>query len=109
MNVSDLTYESNPKQAILSSTAAVKSSSIFTWEILSLVTSADGEVVLDLTDGTTECMNWQVQSGVGTDIKYSKFALGKRHIVYMKTFAPESPIVSQLKGKLGQKVKVAWS
>ena len=62
-------------------------------------------VSLDLTDGVASSYNWQEQSGVGTDINMAVFALGKRHIVYMKTFAPESPIVSQLKGKLGQKAE----
>ena len=60
----------------------------------SRLVSADGAISLDLTDGVASSYNWQEQSGVGTDINYGVFALGKRHIVHMKTFAPETPIVS---------------
>ena len=94
MNVSDLTYESNPQRGYPVLDRGGQKLFYFTLDDTPSLRSADGEVVLDLTDGITREYKWQVQSGVGTDIKYSKFALGKRHIVYMKTFAPESPIVS---------------
>ena len=60
------------------------------------IVSADGSIELDLTDGVGGVggYNYQKQSGVGTDIKYSAFNFTDQYIGYMKIFAPETPIVS---------------
>jgi hypothetical protein len=60
------------------------------------ITSADGSITLNLTDGVggNGGYNYQKQSGVGTDIKYSAFNFTDDYIGYMKIFAPETPIVS---------------
>lgn len=58
--------------------------------------SSDGSIALNLTDGVggNGGYNYQKQSGVGTDIKYSAFNFTDKYIGFMKIFAPETPIVS---------------
>jgi len=58
--------------------------------------SADGSITLNLTDGVggNSGYNYQKQSGVGTDIKYSAFNFTDKYIGFMKIYAPETPIVS---------------
>lgn len=58
--------------------------------------SEDGSITLNLTDGVggNGGYNYQKQSGVGTDIKYSAFNFTDEYIGYMKIYAPETPIVS---------------
>lgn len=60
------------------------------------IESVDGSIVLDLTDGIggNGGYNYQKQSGVGTDIKYSAFNFTDEYIGYMKVYAPETPIIS---------------
>lgn len=58
------------------------------------VTDADGLVNLDLIADGAESYNWQEQSGVGTDIKYTPLAFSEEHIGFMKVFPPAEPIQS---------------
>lgn len=95
MNRADLGFESNQQDGIPMVDRSGTRLFYFQWEGRnSRLVSADGAVSLDLTDGVASSYNWQEQSGIGTDIKYGVVSPGKRHILYMKTFAPETPIVS---------------
>ena len=60
------------------------------------IESLDGSIVLALTDGQAGNggYNYQKQSGVGTDIKYSAFSFTEEYIGYMKVYAPTTPITS---------------
>ena len=58
------------------------------------VTNADGSIVLDLIADGAESYNWQEQSGVGTDIKYTPLAFSEDYIGYMKVHPPAAPIQS---------------
>jgi hypothetical protein len=95
MNREDLGFESNLQDGIPMVDRSGERLFYFKWEGRnSRLVSADGAVSLALTDGMASSYNWQEQSGIGTDIKYGVFSPGKNHLVYMKTFAPETPIVS---------------
>ena len=58
------------------------------------VESVDGSIVLSLTDGQAGIggYNYQKQSGIGTDIKYSAFSFAEDYIGYMKLYAADTPI-----------------
>lgn len=58
------------------------------------VTDGEGLVNLDLVAEGAESYNWQEQSGVGTDIKYTPLAFSEEHIGFMKVFPPAEPIQS---------------
>ena len=56
--------------------------------------SDDGAISLELVADGAESYNWQEQSGVGTDIKYTPLAFAPDHIGFMKVFPPDTPIKS---------------
>ena len=73
------------------------------------IESADGSIVLSLTDGVGGAggYNYQKQSGVGTGIKYSAFNFTDKYIGYMKIYAPETSIVSIDGNQFGANQKIA--
>jgi hypothetical protein len=58
------------------------------------VTNAEDSIELDLIADGAESYNWQEQSGVGTDIKYTPLAFSEDYIGYMKVHPPATPIQS---------------
>lgn len=58
------------------------------------ILSADGTVEIDLVREGAESYNWQEQSGVGTDIKYTPLVFSPDYIAYMETLPPREPILT---------------
>ncbi|MFW2422382.1 MAG: hypothetical protein ACN4EJ_07190 [Porticoccaceae bacterium] len=57
------------------------------------ILDSQGNKIIDLVADGAVSYNWQEQSGVGTDIKYTPLAFGPDHIAFMKVFPPDTPIV----------------
>lgn len=58
------------------------------------IVSADGTLKIDLIQDGAVSYNWQEQSGVGTDIKYTPLVFSPDYIAYMQTLPPLEPIIS---------------
>ena len=58
------------------------------------ILSADGSVEIDLVKEGAQSYNWQQQSGIGTDIKYTPLVFSSDYIAYMQTLPPLEPILS---------------
>lgn len=54
--------------------------------------NTDGTLQLDLVADGASSYNWQEQSGIGTDIKYTPLAFGETHLAFMKVYPPTTPI-----------------
>ncbi|MBT4591871.1 MAG: hypothetical protein HOC55_07585, partial [Porticoccaceae bacterium] len=56
--------------------------------------NVNGLLELNLSDGLGKTYNPQKQSGTGSDIKYTAFAFAEDFIGFMKSYGPETPIIS---------------
>ena len=54
----------------------------------------NGTPTLNLSDGIGATYNPSKQSGTGSDIKYSAFAFAEDFVGFLKSYAPETPIIS---------------
>lgn len=55
--------------------------------------SIDGTIKIPLSDGIARGYDWRKGSGTGTDINYKTFAFNDKYIAYVKSYAPETPII----------------
>jgi hypothetical protein len=56
--------------------------------------NVNGSPDLNLSDGLGTTYNPQKQSGTGSDIKYTSFAFAEDFVGFMKSYGPETPIIS---------------
>ena len=64
----------------------------------SVLRSLDGAHLIPLAEKGATDYNWQRQSGTGTDVKYSAFALRDDFVAYIKSLPPEA-ILEQVNGR----------
>ncbi|MBL6893793.1 MAG: cadherin domain-containing protein [Porticoccaceae bacterium] len=56
--------------------------------------NVNGSSDFNLSDGLGTTYNPQKQSGTGSDIKYTSFAFAEDFVGFMKSYGPETPIIS---------------